>query len=100
MPGVSRNITLAIANGLHLAPITRIVQSVGHFECSIKVAFDGKVADARSVYDLMLLGATKGAPMVITAEGSDAELCLQAVAAILEDGSGDTRKPRPPAVDS
>jgi len=93
---VSRNITLAIANGLHLAPITRIVQSVGKFDCSINVAFDGKVADARSVYDLMLLGATNGAPLVLTADGSDAEPCLDAVAAILEDAAGDCRSPKSP----
>ena len=92
MSGVTRNVTLAIPNGLHLAPITRIVQTAEDFECSIKVEFDGKSADARSVYDLMLLGATKGAPLVLIADGTDAESCLETVAAILENPSGESRE--------
>lgn len=90
VPDVTRKVTLAIPNGLHLAPISRIVESAGQFESRIGIEFDGKTADARSVYDLMLLAATCGAPLLISAEGDDAEEGLRAIAAILESPSQET----------
>ena len=43
------------------------------FECGLSIEFDGKEAAAESVYDLMLLGATCGAPLLLSADGQDAE---------------------------
>lgn len=81
---VRRQVTLAVENGLHLAPISRIVETATQFSCQIRILFDGKNADAKSVYDLMLLGATFGSPLSLEAEGQAAEDAVEAVARILE----------------
>jgi len=81
---VTRRVRLAIPTGLHLAPISRIVELAGRFECGLSIEFDGKEAAAESVYDLMLLGATCGAPLLLSADGQDAEEGLTALAALLE----------------
>ena len=79
----SRSIKLGIPNGLHLAPISQIVKQSTEYTSSIQIRFGEKVADAKSVVDLMLLGATHGAPLVIEASGEDAEPLVSAVATIL-----------------
>ena len=79
----TRSIKLGIPNGLHLAPISQIVKQSSEYTASIQIRFGEKVADAKSVVDLMLLGATHGAPLVIEASGDDADAVVSAVAAIL-----------------
>jgi phosphotransferase system HPr (HPr) family protein len=81
---VTRQIILGIANGLHLAPIARVVNSLSDLDCQVRVEFNGRTSNARSASDLMLLAATHGAPLTISADGSDAEAAVEAVVAILE----------------
>ena len=81
----TREVILRIENGLHLAPISRIVGSLSDFQASVRIELDDRTADARSATDLMLLAATCGAPLTVFAEGSDAEAAVQTVVAILEN---------------
>jgi phosphotransferase system HPr (HPr) family protein len=82
---VTHKMTLGIANGLHLAPISRVVKSINNLDCQIQIEFDGRSADARSASDLMLLAATHGAPLTLVAHGPDAQEAVRAVVAILEN---------------
>lgn len=84
MADVTRQIILGIANGLHLAPIARVVKSLSDLDCQVWIEFNGRRSDARSASDLMLLAATHRAPLTISADGSDAEAAVEAVVAILE----------------
>ena len=94
MAELTRQITLGIANGLHLAPISRIVNSLGGLDCQVQIEFNGRTANARSASDLMLLAATHGAPLSVIAQGQDAEAAAKAVVAILEN----PEPPREPVV--
>ena len=85
MSEVTQDVILRIENGLHLAPISRIVGGLAEFKSAVRVEFDGRSADARSATDLMLLAATCGAPLRVVADGPDAEAALQAVVTILEN---------------
>jgi len=82
---VTQEVVLRIGNGLHLAPISRIVSSLGAFEASVRIEFGDRSADARSATELMLLAATCGAPLTVTAEGADARAAVEAVVAVLEN---------------
>ncbi|MCH2210074.1 MAG: HPr family phosphocarrier protein [Fuerstiella sp.] len=84
MSEVTRKITLGIVNGLHLAPISRIVKSLSDLDCQFQIEFNGRPADARSASDLMLLAATHGAPLTLLAQGKDAKTAVETVVAILE----------------
>jgi len=82
---VTRQFTLGIANGLHLAPISRVVQALGNLDCQVQIEFDGRTADARSASELMLLAATHGAPLSVSAQGAEAEVAADVVVKILEN---------------
>ena len=80
---VQRLVTLAHENGLHLTPITRLVQEISEFSSDVTLSFDDKDANAKSAVELMLLGATQGAELRVTASGSDADAAIAAAERIL-----------------
>lgn len=79
-----REVVLAYRNGLHLTPIQLLVKQSSQFECDIKVCYKGKTANAKSAMDLLLLGATHGAVLMLEASGSDAQQALSAAVQVLE----------------
>ncbi|HAD58058.1 MAG TPA: HPr family phosphocarrier protein [Planctomycetaceae bacterium] len=87
---LERRVILAHKNGLHLTPITMLVQRTADFQCDVRLSFDGKTASAKSAVELMLLGATEGAELVVQASGADdAEAAIDCVASVLGDVSED-----------
>jgi phosphotransferase system HPr (HPr) family protein len=59
---VRREVTLKLENGLHLHPISHIVRCAQSFAGSVSLLHNGKRADAKSAFDLMLLGAEYRTP--------------------------------------
>ncbi len=86
MEVVSEQVTLTVAHGLHLTPISQIVRLSLGFESAITISFDGKAADAKSAFDLMLLAAPFGARLTLEARGSDAQQALNTLADLFRHG--------------
>lgn len=86
LEAVSEQVTLTVAHGLHLTPISQIVRLALGFESAITISFDGKAADAKSAFDLMLLAAPFGARLTVAAKGSDAQQALNSVADLFRNG--------------
>lgn len=83
---VRRTVTLKVKQGLHLTPISVLVRHAGKYESRISLSFDGRTADARSVYDLMLLAAPCGAILTVETEGPDAAAAADEVEQLFVDG--------------
>ncbi len=75
--------------GLHLRAATRLAETARGFKAAITVATDGGRADARSVINLMMLGAAQGTRLKLRAEGEDARAALDAVRRLIEDRFGE-----------
>lgn len=88
VPTVRREVTLTIENGLHLHPISQIVRCAQSFAAAVTLLHAGKRADAKSAFDLMLLGAECGARLTVEASGSDATAALAAIGVLFETGFG------------
>lgn len=82
----TRQVTLTVSHGLHLTPISQLVSKANCFSSSITLSFDGKSADAKSVYDLMLLAAPFGARLTLEARGSDAQNAVDSLSKLFEGG--------------
>jgi phosphocarrier protein len=76
MPEIQIEITNAV--GLHARPAALFVQAASQFESEITVSLDDSEADAKSILDILLLGANKGSIITVKAEGPDAEEALEA----------------------
>jgi phosphocarrier protein HPr len=81
MPEIKLLITNAV--GLHARPASLFVQEANKYACDITVTLeDNTVADAKSILDLLLLGATQGNTVTVRADGVDAEEALVAIQAL------------------
>jgi len=84
-------IALTVRNkvGLHARPAALFVQTAKRFSCDIKVTHDEREANAKSILNVLTLGANQGAVLTIHAEGDEAEQALAALEALVEDNFGE-----------
>lgn len=84
-------ITLTIKNkvGLHARPASLFVREAAKFKSTITAINGETQANAKSILNVLTLGANKGAKIIIHAEGEDAEAALQALHALNESNYGE-----------
>jgi len=75
--------------GLHARAAARFVQTANRFRARITVSRDGRVMDGKSILGMLLLAASAGTVLELSAEGDDAEAALDALAALVDGGLGE-----------
>jgi phosphocarrier protein HPr len=75
--------------GLHARAAARFVQAATRFAARVTVSQGGRSVDGKSILGILLLAAPKGSRLVISADGPDAEACLEALARLVEVGFGE-----------
>jgi phosphocarrier protein HPr len=80
-------ITLTIQHkvGLHARPAALFVQTAQQFDSDIRVTHDERKANAKSILNVLTLGAGPGAAITVCAEGKDAEQALVALETLVEN---------------
>ncbi|MBS3785196.1 MAG: HPr family phosphocarrier protein [Gammaproteobacteria bacterium] len=80
--------TVSIVNqrGLHARAAAKIVAAATPFDAEITIAHDRQTANAKSILGLMMLAASQGSELQITASGSDAEAAAMAIKMLMESG--------------
>ncbi|SDI00674.1 dihydroxyacetone kinase phosphoryl donor subunit DhaM [Agrococcus jejuensis] len=84
--GPSRTLTLVNASGLHARPAADLVQLVATFDADVLV----NGVDARSMLRILGLGLDRGATVEVSATGVQAQEAVDAVAALVERGFGES----------
>ena len=74
-----RVVTLPAGIDLHARPAAQLVRTAVGFSAQITVAVDGREANAKSLLDVLALGATAGTPLRMAASGQDADVALDAL---------------------
>jgi phosphotransferase system HPr (HPr) family protein len=64
---------------LHARPAAQFVRAAVGFASDITVAVNGREANAKSLLDVLALGAEPGTELRLTASGDDAPLALDAL---------------------
>ncbi len=75
--------------GLHLRAATKLAETARRFRSKVTIVAKDGQADARSVINLMMLGAAQGTRLKLRAEGDDARAALDAVRRLIEDRFGE-----------
>jgi phosphocarrier protein HPr len=81
---VSREIQVNNAQGLHARPATLLVQKATRFKSDIKVEYNGKSANAKSLIGILSLGISAKATIAIITKGSDEIVALNQIIALIE----------------
>ena len=72
--------------GLHARASAKLVKSAGRYASSIRVGTDSETVDGKSIMGLMMLAATQGAALTITANGEDADDAVKELESLVTEG--------------
>jgi len=80
---VSKEVIVLCESGLHNKQATYFVQKANEFDCSIWLESDNRKMNAKSLLGIMSLGILTGSKVILTASGTDAEVAVNALEALL-----------------
>jgi phosphocarrier protein HPr len=75
--------------GLHTRPAAVIVKMLQSLQSSVYFTYKSETINARSIMSILMLAARKNAQIVITVEGDDADVAMQAMIRAFEDQFGE-----------
>lgn len=84
MQTAQAQVTIQNRLGLHARPAMALVDTANTFVADIRVHKGEQVVDAKSIMQLMMLAATHGTELQITAKGEDAEQAINAIQALID----------------
>lgn len=82
------SITVKIVNrlGLHARPAMSFVDLATTFQSAVTVSKPDCSVDGKSIMQMMMLAASEGTDLEISAEGEDAEQACKALKALVDGG--------------
>ena len=81
--------TILNKRGLHARASAKIVEASARFQSEIHIIKDGNAVDGRSIMGLMMLAASIGSTVMVSAKGPDAQEALTAMLALIEAKFGE-----------
>jgi phosphocarrier protein HPr len=79
MPVVRKTVVVSNPQGLHARPAELFSRLALQFEADIEVIRDGLRIDAKSILNVLTLGAAQGTTLILEARGADAEKAIDAL---------------------
>lgn len=86
---LTRELLIINKRGLHARASAKFVQTVETYEAEITVSKDGMTVGGTSIMGLMMLAASTGCSVCVTASGAQAEEALNALDALVADKFGE-----------
>lgn len=74
-----REYHITAETGIHARPATLLVQTASKYNSDIKLEYNGKSVNLKSIMGVMSLGVGQGAEVTITVEGPDEEEAIQGI---------------------
>lgn len=84
MSVATANITIRNRLGLHARPAMSFVDTANSFASDIRIQKGEQAVDGKSIMQLMMLAATQGTELTITADGPDADAAISALSELVE----------------
>ena len=81
---LSQEITIVNRLGLHARAAAQLVRMANEYPCDIHLDKDGQVSNAKSVMEVLMLGATSGTSLKVSADGEKEDEALKAIVALFD----------------
>lgn len=88
-----QSVMIVNAKGLHARASAKLSRLAGEFESDVTVCHKETCADANSIMDLLLLVASRGCEVDLSATGPDASEAVMAIASLIAAGFGEEDPP-------
>jgi phosphocarrier protein HPr len=89
MTSQSRELLIINKRGLHARASAKFVQTVETFDATITVSKDGTTVGGNSIMGLMMLAASPGCSVLVTASGNQASEALEALDQLVQNKFGE-----------
>lgn len=76
-------ITINASHGLHTRPAAQFVKEAKKFISEIYIIYNGKKANAKSLFKIQTLGLAKGSLITLSAEGEDEKKAIQYLSKVI-----------------
>jgi phosphocarrier protein len=76
---ITRQLTIINKLGLHARAAAKFVSTASRYGCEIHIERGGQRINGKSIMGVMMLAASKGAELTLTAEGEDEEAAVTAI---------------------
>jgi len=75
--------------GLHARAAAQFVQTANRFRSEVLVEKEGLEVNGKSIMGILMLAAPQGSKISVGVEGEDAELAMDAIGKLINDGFGE-----------
>ncbi len=86
---LSRSFTIRNRLGLHARAAAQLVQTASKFASEVTLYKEDVEVNGKSIMGILLLAAPKGTAISVSVSGTDEELAMTTIAALIEDGFGE-----------
>ena len=86
---IAREVRICNPLGLHARAAARFVHTASRFRARVTVSRSGKAMDGKSILGILLLAASQGTLLRVSAEGEDEAAAVDALTALVEGGFGE-----------
>ncbi len=86
---MSRECVIRNRLGLHARAAAKFVHTATRYTSQIRISRDGKTMDGKSIMGILLLAASAGSTVTITADGVDQADAIEALCRLIESGFGE-----------
>ena len=86
---VKHEVTVINKLGLHARASAQLVKLAGTYASDIRLTLGEQSADGKNIMGLMMLAATCGSRIIVTAEGEDAGQAIERINALFSERFGE-----------
>jgi len=76
---IEKRLTIINKLGLHARAAAKLVTIASQFQANIRISRDSREIDGKSIMSVMMLAASKGTELQLSAEGEDEQAALEAL---------------------
>jgi phosphocarrier protein HPr len=85
----SESVTVVNQLGMHARAAAKFVHLATRYQARVRVAHDAREMDGKSIMGILLLAASRGSTITITADGHDEHDAVKALVALVRSGFGE-----------
>lgn len=83
---LEKELTIRNKMGMHARPAAQFVKRASKYQCDVWVEKDDEPVNGKSIMGLMMLAASQGTVIKVTAEGDGADAALEQLSKLVNSG--------------